>query len=455
MQALERCNSLKDKGSIIVAIEENRQDFEVRLPERPFSSARAMTSSSIRDEAEQDNPASEESSFDAGAFDVIEEHRFFGERDETPLHEVSTSFKKPISPVRSPKALSSVQSPKTQVNPRTPEDAKREEVPAFDDAITVECEMALRVETDFEEELDEELDTIAVKTPIHASGSPTSSAVAHFVCSPKHINPSPETVPITRGFEPLLSEDPEEIEEALPEEEVPKTTLPEGETEEGIEQDLNEHKHTLLEEETEEGIEQDLNEHQRTMGTLAEKAAHMAMLPPRPVTSDLLDPTEKEELENERRKSLAPSGFVEAAGFGDAEEADLDEAGTDETLQEYSVRYVCYLFFLCIVEFTTSHESGIDSLLFQTRDCDQGLGEQNVARILSRGGTMPQVRHASHGEQGPNRLRCLSRAREEGQEEDERTGRRKNSCRAKGKSRGGEGGSKEGRRRRSGDHGQG
>lgn len=355
MQALERCNSLKDKGSIIVAIDEDRQDFEVHLPERRLSSTRGMTSSSIREEAEQENPA-----FEASPFDAIEEQRFFGERDMSPLLEVNNmSIKKPMSPVRSPKMLSPVhspkalspvqspkvlspvqspkmlssfQSPKNQVDPPASEDAEREDVPTFERAIEEGRDMApeeaapLRVETDFEKELD----TIAVKTPIEPS-TPTSRAVGHFMCSPNHMSPSPATVPITTaGDKPLLSEDLEDDEETAPlEEEAIKTML--------------------LEEEAEEGIEQDLNEHKRTMGTMAETAAHMAMLPPRPVMSDLLHPTEKEELDNKRRKSLTPSGFVEATGFSDAPEADLDAVETDETLQEYGVRYVCYLFFFCIV----------------------------------------------------------------------------------------------------------
>jgi hypothetical protein len=347
MQALERCNSLKDKGSIIVAIDEDRQDFEVHLPERRLSSTRGMISSPIREEAEQENPA-----FEASPFDAIEEQRFFGERDMSPLLEVNKSIKKPMSPVRSPnmlspvhspQALSSVQSPKelspvqspktlsffqspkNQVDPTASEDAEREDVPTFERAIEEERDMAsdetapLRVETDFEKELD----TIAAMTPIEAPITPTSRAVGHFMCSPNHMSPSPATVPITSaGDKPLLSEDLEDDEEtASLEEQVIKTTL--------------------LEEEAEEGIEQDLDEHKRTMGTIAETAAHMAMLPPRPVMSDLLHPTEKEELDNERRKSLTPSGFVEATGFSDAPEADLDEVETDETLQEYGVRYVC------------------------------------------------------------------------------------------------------------------
>jgi hypothetical protein len=356
MQALERCNSLKNKGSIIVAIEEDRQDYEVSLPERPFSSTRAFTAPSIRDEAEQEDPA-----FEANLFGAREEQCFFVERDMSPLLEVNnTSFKKQMSPLQSPKmlspaqssmtlspvqslkTLSPAQSSKIQVHSFTVEDAEREDAPAFNEAIIEERDMApaetpLRVETDFEEELD----TIAVKTLIEAPDPPTSETIALFARSPKHKSPSPVTVLITTPVNKLLlSADPEDDdEEALPEDEVPKTKLPEEEAEEGIEQDLNEHKRTMVQE-AEEGIEQDLNEHQRTMGIFAERAAHTVMLPPRPVTSDLLDPTEKEELDNERKKSLAPSCFVEATGFSDAPAADVEVAETDKTLHEYSARYV-------------------------------------------------------------------------------------------------------------------
>jgi hypothetical protein len=110
MIALERCHSLKDRGSIIVAIDdEDRQDsaVEVRLPERPSSRLAS------REEIEQENhPALD-------ATDAEAEHFFSEREDASPLIEVNTSLKKPLSPKN------------TDLSSPT-QDAQREEDPTYD-----------------------------------------------------------------------------------------------------------------------------------------------------------------------------------------------------------------------------------------------------------------------------------------------------------------------------------
>jgi hypothetical protein len=91
-----------------------------------------------------------------------------------------------------------------------------------------------------------------------------------------------------------------------------------------------------------EGIELSLSQHIRNMKSLGEAAARMAMLPPRPVDCDLLGPTE-------------------------SEDEDENNFESDEVLQEYSTRYVYYLFYDVWVKFTTSHEKPLFSFTSDAR----------------------------------------------------------------------------------------
>ena len=82
----------------------------------------------------------------------------------------------------------------------------------------------------------------------------------------------------------------------------------------------------------EEGIEHDLDELTRCMEKVGSEAAFSAILPPKPMESDLLAPDEKEELEQER---LALSPRLEQKSTTKSKE---DEDAVDIILQEYSVR---------------------------------------------------------------------------------------------------------------------
>ena len=88
------------------------------------------------------------------------------------------------------------------------------------------------------------------------------------------------------------------------------------------------------------------------MESLIETALRFAMLPPRPVKSDLLHPTEMEELEYERAKSVQASSVKPSA-----EASDGFVVVIDEKMKEYSIRYVYYLFFVLLFEFMSCHIS--------------------------------------------------------------------------------------------------
>jgi hypothetical protein len=114
----------------------------------------------------------------------------------------------------------------------------------------------------------EESGTIVSKKSIDSPRSPSSVAAA-FVCGDTtHIMPpSPETTP---AITPMPADEALVL---LPEEEEPDVTLAD---------DV-------------EGIELSLSQHIRKMETLGETAARMAILPPRPVDCDLLEPMEDED----------------------------------------------------------------------------------------------------------------------------------------------------------------
>lgn len=292
MIALERCHSLKEKGKIIVAIDdEDRHDcaVEVRLPERPSSRLAS------REEIEQENhPA-----FDAT---VAEAEHFFSEReDASPLIEVNTSFKKPLSPKNT-----DLSSP-TQVAQRE-EDLTYDYVPEeqHDDCVPVD-DYVPGEQHDYVPE--EQRDMPPEDVP--SGQMRTKEELDSIVVSDKPLGLPPLSPSLAGAF--LCGGDEAATQMISAEEPILSLT---GE---------------------EEGIEQELGEHCRKMESLGETAARFVMLPPKPVESDLLDPTEKEELDYKRAKSipLAPTENNEAQDFF-----------ADEVMQEYSVRYE-YLLGLC------------------------------------------------------------------------------------------------------------
>jgi hypothetical protein len=88
------------------------------------------------------------------------------------------------------------------------------------------------------------------------------------------------------------------------------------------------------------------------MESYIETAVRFAMLPPKPVKSDLLHPMEMEELEYERAKSVQASSVKPSA-----EASDGFVVVIDEKMKEYSIRYVYYLFFVLLFEFMSCHIS--------------------------------------------------------------------------------------------------
>jgi hypothetical protein len=90
----------------------------------------------------------------------------------------------------------------------------------------------------------------------------------------------------------------------------------------------------------EEGIEHDLDEHKQCMERAGSEAALSAILPPKPLVSDLLQADEEEELDQARQAMsprVKPSLDTKQDGALDAVEGDTTFEA-DEVLQEYSVR---------------------------------------------------------------------------------------------------------------------
>ena len=282
MIALERCHSLKDRGSIIVAIDnEDRQDstVELRLPERLRTSSFDVAS---REEAEQENnhPGSNPT--------YPEAQHFFSERevDTSPLIEVNTSSKKLLSPKN------------TDPSSPTQDDGaySEKEDPVYDDASEEQRDMPPEEDVPSSQMYSKE------------------NLGFNFVPNKQSHAPSPRSPSLAGAF---FCVGDEAATQTISTEEEPTLSL------------VDEPALSLVVEE--EGIEQELGEHCRKMESLGETAARFAMLPPKPVESDLLDPTEKEELDYKRAKSvpMAPT-----------EKEDANEFFTDEVMQEYSVRYV-------------------------------------------------------------------------------------------------------------------
>ncbi len=90
----------------------------------------------------------------------------------------------------------------------------------------------------------------------------------------------------------------------------------------------------------EEGIEHDLDEHKQCMERAGSEAALSAILPPKPLVSDLLQADEEEELD-QARQAMSPRvkhslDTKQDGGLNAVEEDTTFEA--DEVMQEYSVR---------------------------------------------------------------------------------------------------------------------
>lgn len=89
----------------------------------------------------------------------------------------------------------------------------------------------------------------------------------------------------------------------------------------------------------EEGFEQNLEEHTRCMEQVGSEAAFAVLLPPKPQGSDLLQADEKEELDQERQALSPHAKRSPRAHHGN--ESDVEDTETfedDEVMQEYSVR---------------------------------------------------------------------------------------------------------------------
>ena len=223
--------------------------------------------------------------------DAMENRCIFSEQDSSRFRDVYTSIGK-------------IQFLEIQPNLSPNEDDERDEEPAF--AINEEHRNVISRAPLRQMATQEELDAI-VSTPTAFMRSETVQM----------ITPLPETAPINMSFEESVHS-------------LTKDAM-----------FLNEPADEL------EGIEYECCEHKRKMESLIETAVRCAMLPPRPVESDLLHPAEKEELEYERAKSIQQSETSSLSVESPAEPSN-GVVATHEITKEYSIRYV-YLFFCPLV----------------------------------------------------------------------------------------------------------
>lgn len=290
---LESANSMKDHGSIIVAMEEEEREEQSvaspgRIAEKSFFPTTTEKRESPEEYVEQNHSDKENGVMEEVRDDVVVEKK------ELVLEEPEVPVVVEEEPV-----VESKESPVQDEEQEEMEDEssmvhEEEAMPAQDEEPETEPTMTVQVEESFDEEnsIVEEMEEVkkdAIRNKYDAILSNQTSPMSKFLCastaSYQYVVPSPISTPMMSFIE-------------------------------------------------EEGIEHDLDEHTRCMERAGLEAAFSALLPPKPLMSDLLQVDEKEQLDH-ARLALSTSHARQSPR---AQQGDESVGEADEIMQEYSVR---------------------------------------------------------------------------------------------------------------------